>query len=284
MERSDTTPRAVAYNIQEAARLLGLTVRQIRAYARAGFLDPQHGRERELRLSFQDLVFLRLVKGLSASRIPPQRVHRALKRLKTQLRDDRPLSGVRLSATGRQVVAQEGSRLWNPESGQCLLDLEGTAEGHDVVALSGAEEAPALELVMEAEDWYLLGCELEENEPGRAGEAYGKALELDPGHADAHINLGCFQHAAGKLGDAEAHYRFALRQRPDDDTAAFNLGVVLEDQGRLEEARDAYRATLRANAGCSDAHYNLARVCDQLGDRAAAIRHLKAYRKLVQQR
>jgi hypothetical protein len=35
--------------------------------------------------------------------------------------------------------------------------------------------------------------------------------------------------------------------------------------------------------GCfADAHFNLARLCEQLGRRAEAIRHLRAYKRLVE--
>lgn len=282
MDDRDRTARADAYDVHEAARYLGLTVQQVRAYARSGLLEAERGARGELRLSFQDLVFLRLVKQLTASRIPPRRVRRALERLREALADGHPPSRVRLGAAGRELVAREGDVLWNPESGQCLLDFE-AGSGSRVVALpAGSGDEVALR--MDADDWYLLGCELEEDRPQEARRAYARALELDPKHADAHVNLGCLHHGARELAEAEAHYREALRARPDDDTAAFNLGVVLEDQGRAEEAREAYESALRANPACAEAHFNLARFYELRGRRAEAIRHLRAYRALARER
>jgi Flp pilus assembly protein TadD len=94
------------------------------------------------------------------------------------------------------------------------------------------------------------------------------------------VNLGCLEHEAGRLADAERHYRAALALRPDDATAAFDLGVVLEDLGRLDEALAAYQQSLASDPASADAHYNLARLHDRLGDTAGAIRHLQAYRSL----
>jgi hypothetical protein len=42
-----------------------------------------------------------------------------------------------------------------------------------------------------------------------------------------------------------------------------------------------YEACLADEGSCAEAHYNLARLCERAGDRAAALRHLVAYRRLV---
>jgi tetratricopeptide (TPR) repeat protein len=238
-----------------------------------------------LRFSFQDLVFLRVVKGLATSRVPPRRMTLALRRLRRQLPDGSPLSGVRLAAEGNQLVVRERDRIWSPESGQYWFDFETWQPGADPLPLAGpgGEAAePAVELSATADGWYAVGCEIEEDDPAEARAAYQRALAIDPKHVDAHVNLGCLEHEAGQLAEAERHYRAALAARPGDATAAFDLGVALEDLGRLAEARAAYQEALAGAPDCADAHYNLARVADRLGDPAAAIRHLKEYRKLVQ--
>jgi tetratricopeptide (TPR) repeat protein len=273
--RRDPQP---SYGLKEAAALLGMSEQRIRGHVRAGLLDPRRGAGGELRFSFQDLAFLRLVKGLDATRIAPRRMSRALKRLKEQLPTDQPLSGVRLGAAGGQLVARRGGRLWNPLSGQELFDFEEAPRAQEVLELSPATPQ---ELPREADEWYLLGCEIHEEYPERARLAYLRALQIDGRHAEARLNLGCLLHAQGKLGDAEAHYRAVLEIQANEATAAFDLGVVLEDQGRLPEACAAYEQALRADPACADAHYNLARLYERAGDGAAAIRHLRAYRSLT---
>ncbi|HSJ98362.1 MAG TPA: tetratricopeptide repeat protein, partial [Myxococcota bacterium] len=145
---------------------------------------------------------------------------------------------------------------------------------------AGAEGESPVALTATADGWYSIGAELEDADAEQARSAYQRALALDPGHADAHVNLGCLEHEAGRLDLAERHYRAALAVRPDDATAAFDLGVVLEDLGRLDDALAAYEQSLAAAPGAADVHYNLARLHDRRGDTAAAIRHLRAYRSL----
>jgi tetratricopeptide (TPR) repeat protein len=276
---------AASYRAEQVAGLLGLTLAQIRGYVRSGVIEPERGPGGELRFSFQDLVFLRVVKGLAGARVQPRRVRQALRRLREQLPDGRPLSGIRLSAEGREIVARTSDGAWSPGSGQCWLDFGAGERGGEALPLPwrgpAAEEAP-VELTASAQGWYALGSEIEDSDPEQARVAYLRALELDPHHADAHVNLGCLEQEAGRPREAERHYRAALAVRPDDATAAFDLGVALEDLDRLVEARAAYEQALASEPGCADAHYNLARLLDRLGDPVSAIRHLQAYRRLTE--
>src|SRR5947208_9781259 len=111
------------YGAREVAKMLGLSVGQVRAFVRAGFLAPTRGPRGELRFSFQDLVLLRTAKGLVSARIPPRRVRSALRKLKEQLPEGRPLRGVHIRAEGDRIVVGDGQALWRPASGQVLVDF-----------------------------------------------------------------------------------------------------------------------------------------------------------------
>jgi tetratricopeptide (TPR) repeat protein len=273
-----------SFSAEQVAGLLGLTPQQIRAYVRGGVIEPERGPRGELRFSFQDLVFLRVVARLAHERVPPRRVERAVRGLRARLGGARPLSGVRLSAEGSEVVVREPDRVWSAESGQYWLAFEARAEPPAPAPAPAklVSSEPPLELKTSAEGWYAFGCEIESTQPDAARDAYARALELDPGCAAAHVNWGCLEHEAGRLAEAERHYRQALALDPDDPVASFDLAVALDDQGRHAAARDAYQRVLALDAACADAHFNLARVCDRLGDAPAALRHLQAYRKLTQ--
>ena len=149
------------------------------------------------------------------------------------------------------------------------------------MARRAAKAARRVEQDLSAEDWYELGLELEVAAPGDARDAYRRALELDAHHADAHVNLGRLLHEQGLATEAERHYRAALSENPDHATAAYNLGIAFEDLDRPADAIEAYRKALSLDPGLADAHFNLARLYETAGKRAAALRHLSSYRRLV---
>jgi tetratricopeptide (TPR) repeat protein len=260
-----------------------LSEAQVRAFARAGFLTPSRSARGELRFSFQDLVLLRAAKGLAAARIPHRRIRAALKRLRDQLPLGRPLSALRIAAEGDRIVVTDGETAWYPESDQVVLDFSVSeiASKAGPIARKRAEAARVKE-TLSAEEWYALGFDLEVTSPDEARDAYRRALELDPHHAGAHINLGRLLHEAGRLEDALGHYRLALQAHPDDSTAAFDLAIALEDVGRTNEAIHAYEQAIRSDPKLADAYFNLARLYEITGKRAAALRYLSKYRRLVE--
>lgn len=276
---------ATGYPTSEVARILGLSTRQVRSFVHAGFLSPRRGPRGAFRFSFQDLVILRAAQGLREAKVPTRRIKTALARLAGQLPSGRSLAAVAISAEGGEIVVREGGVAWEPVTGQGVLDFD-----FEVAELARKAAPLAPRAVEEAEelgdygadDWYGLAWELETTSPADARQAYRRALELEPRHADAHLNLGRLLHEEGELQQAERHYRQAAEGRPEDPTAHFNLGVVLQDLDRREEALRAYRLALEADAEYADAWYNLGHLLEELGEKAAAFRSLKHYKELVE--
>jgi tetratricopeptide (TPR) repeat protein len=272
------------YTAQDVSRLLGLKVAEIRSFVRAGFLDPRRGPRGEYRFTFQDLVLLRTAKGL-ADQIPPRKLKRALRRIRERLPPGRPLTGVHIAAEGHDVVVRDGGAVWHVETGQGAFDfdLEVASLAAKVAPLArrAAREAARAEPELGPDDWFELACDLEAAAPEQARDAYRRALELDPHHPDARVNLGRLLHEAGHAAAAETHYRIALASDPDDVVAAFNLGVALEDLGRTPEAIRSYERALAVDPAFADAHYNLARLYEREGKTTAALRHLREYRALT---
>jgi tetratricopeptide (TPR) repeat protein len=272
------------YTTEEVARLLGLSPGQIRSYTRAGFLAPARDRRGGLRFSFQDLVLLRAAKGLSAARIPAAKIRGALRRLKQQLPRGRALSELRITAEGHRIVARDGAVAWNPESGQLVLDFDVATLAERAAPLARRQAAAArrVEDEFDADAWFALGEELEVSAPDEARDAYRRALELAPHHADAHVNLGRLLVEAERAGEAETHFRAVLADLPEHATGWYNLGIALEDQRRPSEAIKAYERAIAANRRLADAYFNLARLYEQAGKRAAALRNLSKYRLLTE--
>ncbi len=268
------------YRSRDVARLLDLPAAEVRRLARAGFVEPMRGERSELRFSFQDLVLLRAAAGLVAARVPKARVRRALRLLREQLPEGRPLTGVRIAADGDRVVVQQGGARWHAETGQVLLDFDVQDLARKVAPIVRAATRRGREGPLDAETWYRWGSDLEDAAPAEAKDAYRRALSHDPDHAGAHVNLGRLLHEAGDVHGAELHYRRALDSPEHRALAAFNLGVALEDQGLADEALLAYARAIEADATLADAHLNASRLLERFGRKAEALLHLSAYRRL----
>ena len=274
----------MGYSAEDVAKLIGVSVRQVRSYVRDGFLAPSVDADGTPRFSFQDVVLLRTAAGLTAARIAPARVKRALARLRRQLPEGRPLSGVAIAAEGNRIIVRDGGARWNPESGQVLFDFRVAELADGIAELKPKSPPPTLDSVevAAADEWYQIGCRREdEGDSDGAIAAYRRALETDGQHADAHVNIGRLLHERGDRPAALQAYETALALRPNDAVAAFNLGVALEDTGKLPEALLEYQKAVRLEPDNADAHFNAASLAERLGRDAEAVRHLAAYRKLT---
>jgi len=295
------------YTTREVAEVLGLPTSKILGWTRSGLLTPERSSSGAYLFSFQDIVLLRAARELLDADVPARRVKAALEALREQLPVGRPLSAVHISAFGDRVLVRDEDAVWEPDSGQLQMDFavaevaqlaapvarralaelrggagtggraagaasEGSREGDD----RGADADAA-----SADDWYNTALDLEAVAVEEAMGAYRRALELDPEHPDAHLNLGRLLHEGGRLPDAEAHYRAASSADPEGARPRYNLGVVLEDQGREAEAIAAYKQALVLDEGLATAHFNLSRLYESRGNEAGALSHLAAYKRLI---
>jgi len=272
------------FDTAQAARIVGLPPGRLRQCVRAGLVAPERDRHGRLRFDFLDLVLLRTTRALLDQHVPLGRIGRALRSLRRQL-GDRPLTRLSVFRDGDRVVACDGMRRWNPESGQFLFNFDASRLEAPAGRLRQLREAPrAAELPnLSAEQWCDLAMDIEDDSPLEARAAYHHALDLDPGHVVARINLGRLLHGAGNLVGAEAHFREALRHDADCALAWYDLGVVLEDAERSDEALPCYEAAVRADDTLADAHWNLSLLYERAGRRHEAIRHLAIYRRLARE-
>jgi tetratricopeptide (TPR) repeat protein len=265
------------YSTREVAELLELPERTIRDIAR-GVLDADRGESKHYRFSFQDIVVLRTAKELLSAGVRRSTINKSLFQLQARLPTNRPLTALRIASDGGAVVIREEDKVYNPESGQIHFDFSVSELAGVVAPLArkAAEDAESEQLT--SDDWFDLGVDLEAVSPEDAPAAYFRALELEPDHSDAHVNLGRLLQEAGDYEGAEAHYHEALQSESDNVLAAFNLGTLLEDVGRIHDAIEAYKKA----ASFADAHYNLSRLYELVGQHTEALKHLKTYRNLLE--
>jgi tetratricopeptide (TPR) repeat protein len=283
------------FDSKDLKRLFGIPASQIRALIRAGHIHPLKKAGR-LSYSFQDLIVLRTAGSLRAAKIPAQRINRTLRAIRESLPGELPLSGLSITAIGDRIVVREGRALRESDSGQYTLALDVIEKGGDLLvidqrdekrdigrdgaATAGAERGNggAAGAADGADAEFERALALEETDPKAARAAYAACLEQDAEHVEARLNLGRLLHLEGRLREAEKVYRGGDLH---DALLSFNLAVLLEDLEREPEAMSAYRSTLALDPGFADAHFNLARLYERKGKSKDALRHLLAYRRLM---
>lgn len=278
-----------AYDTKDLERLFGLPASAVRALARAGNIQPVR-RSGRLHYSFHDLVVLRTASALRAAKISSQRINKTLQELRSALPEGSALNKLSLTALGNRIAIREGQSLRESESGQYALALEIVEQKgrlHVIARPEAAGKPAALSDIApggahakSADDHYERALSLEDSNTEAAQRAYELCLKANPNHMEARINLGRLLHLAGRLAEAERVYRVGAKADP---FIAFNLAVVLEDLEREPDAILAYREALALDPQFADAHFNLARLYERAKDPKASLRHLLAYRRMMDQ-
>ncbi len=288
---------ATTFTIRALQEMLGLSRGVIASLVASGFVTPGRGPRNEYRFTFQDVVLLRTAVELQAARIPPRKILSALKKLRSTLPDEVPLSGLRISAVGSDVTVRDGRSQWHADTGQLVMDFEVAPDRGTVTLFKRpspvASIAPAVgvgkkerarpfaaPLREDVTAVFSRGEALEASDPAAAEAAYRRVIEVDPDHADAYLNLGALLCEGRRCREAVALYDQALSRHPGEALLHFNRAIALEDQGRNADALASYHESLRLEPDLADAHYNAARLHEQLGDAKQAVRHFSAYRRL----
>lgn len=271
------------FDTAQAARIIGLKPPRLRQCVRAGLVTPRRDGRGHLHFDFRDLILLRATRGLLEQRVPIKKIGGVLRSLRRQL-GDRPLTRLTVYADGRRIVAWDGAERWQPESGQFLFNFKASQLAKQASKVKALRETPVRLPRLSADQWCDLAMEIEDTSPLEARAAYHHALDVEPDHAIARINLGRLLQADGNLVGAEAHYREALRYDPSCGVGWYNLAVLLEDSQRPEEAVGCYEDAVRVEPELADAHYNLGLLYERRGRHRDALRHLAIYRQLTRSR
>ncbi|MHC4956140.1 MAG: tetratricopeptide repeat protein [Planctomycetota bacterium] len=106
----------------------------------------------------------------------------------------------------------------------------------------------------------------------RAEAAFKKAIELDPGDANASANYGAFlvDHL-GRYDDAIVLFRAALRAQPDDFYAQRCIGNAYQAKGDFDQAAVEFRKAVRLNPRHAVVRFSLGVVLLRMGDIEGAI-------------
>lgn len=271
-------PLADLYSRDEVARLFEIPRGRLRYWAESRFLVPSAKRGRRRFYTFQDLISIRVAKGLLERGIPLREVRKSVDAIRQALpKVVRPLAELRVVAEGHAMLVRDATGTFEPQTGQLVLDFTVGGLRDDVVRVLREDPSPAEQRT--AYELYLEGCRLDEDEStwDRAEEAYLKALALDPSLANALTNLGNLQFRRGDIEAAEGLYRKALAVDPQQPEALYNLGFLHSDREEFETAVDYFERAIAIDPDFADAHFHRAMALELQGRRREARRCWQRY-------
>ena len=116
---------------------------------------------------------------------------------------------------------------------------------------------------------------LEQHRVPEAIDQFQAAIEINPAFAEAHNNLGYAYRTLGQNDKAITEYRAAIDADPKYAHAYNNLGVALASQGKLDEAIKNFAHAALLEPNYASAHANLGRALLDKGWPADAVKYLQ---------
>ena len=265
------------FSREAARRLLRISEKQLRSWEQQKLVQPA------AEYGFRELLALRTLIKLRASRVAPQTIRRAIQALIQKLRGvEDPLTELSLYADGKRIRVELEGRAMEAESGQLILNFK-QVELNRLLEFRVQENPQAVrDLRLEAEHWFQRGLDMEAagSPATEVIEAYLKAVELDPHSAGALVNLGTIYFNARNLTLAERYYKQATEVDPNYALAHFDLANLFDERGDRKRALEHYLAALKIAPTYADAHYNVALLYQGDHQPMKAVSHWLAYLKL----
>lgn len=289
------------YSIKDVAKIFGMQESRLRYWAQTGFVNPSVRKRGRMFYTFRDLIHVRAAKDLLDAGVTMQKVRKSLDSLRALLPDVAyPASKLHICSDGETVVAKDDDTLFEPETGQLLMDFTidalstqvadilamPTSEcGHEVPILTSADSETAA-----AAQYPDPAHESDSAEPGPesdcpadilAAPAAPQSIDDEPTQAHAPMSgyryflHGCEAEDRGDPITAEDGYKQALALQPTLAAAHTNLGNLLYRRGDAKAARAAYERALELEPNQPEARYNLGNVLEDMGETELAIAELR---------
>jgi tetratricopeptide (TPR) repeat protein len=261
------------YSREDVLRILRIRLKQLCSWERSGLVSES------ATYSFQDLVQLRKLRDLRATRLSVANIRASIHAMRQVSGVANPLLEAGAFRNGKGLAFRLSGAMMEPIARQFLFDFDSQRHSQLAEVSSSASHQAAREARVQA--LFFEAVRMEER--GKTQEAvahYQSILTLDSSHAPACINLGTIQYNQRQFIEAECLYRRATIADPKYALAYFDLGNVLDELQRLPEAIAAYTTAICLVPQYGDAHYNVALAYERTGDRRAALRHWTTYIKL----
>jgi tetratricopeptide (TPR) repeat protein len=265
--RSSREPVTDLFTLTEVAKLLGVSTGRLRSLDKNRIVTPSGRRRGRRAYTFQDVIALRAARDLLARKVRLRDVAKAITKIREALpRVTRPLSELSIVSDGRQVVVRTDAGVYEPATGQMMLDFDVRTLRDDVVRVlrpnAGKERART------AYDLYVKASQLDES-PATVAEAerlYRQAIEIDPWLAIAYTNLGNICFRRNEEDAAVVLYKKALTIDTVQPEAQYNLGYVMLERGHADDAIRFFRGAIQSDPRFADAYFNLAMAFEQVGN------------------
>ena len=261
------------YSREDVLRILRIRLKQLSSWERSGLVSES------ATYSFQDLVQLRKLRDLRATRLSVANIRASIHAMRQVSGVANPLLEAGAVRNGKGLAFRLSGAMMEPIARQFVFDFDSQRHSQLAEVSSAASHQAAREARVQA--LFFEAVRMEER--GKTQEAvahYQSILALDGSHAPACINLGTIQYNQRQFIEAESLYRRATVADPKYALAFFDLGNVLDELQRLPEAIAAYTTAICLVPQYGDAHYNVALAYERTGDRRAALRHWTTYIKL----
>ena len=259
------------------AELLRVPVSVIRRWQRRGLIRPAQQINRLPYFDFQEVASARRLAQLLAEGVTPAQLERQLAQLRRWLPElDHSLAQLSIIVQGQRLLLRQDAGLVEP-SGQRQFDFDRLDEHAALDELPPPEPLP-----LEADALSDLAAQREEEGDISGAIALCRAALVAGGpQAETCFQLAELLYRQGDIAAARERYFMAIELDENYVEARANLGCVLAEQGSHELAIAAFQGALEHHADYADVHYHLARSLDELGRRAEAEVHLRAFLELA---
>ncbi|HJZ87372.1 MAG TPA: tetratricopeptide repeat protein [Polyangia bacterium] len=117
----------------------------------------------------------------------------------------------------------------------------------------------------------------------RALRDFRRAVELDPGFVEAHMNIGAITLSFRDYVSAEQSFKTVLKRDPRNVDAVIGLGVAYRGQRKIKEAEEQYQAAAKLDPRNCAVPYNMGLLYqDYMGTSEAELRKAQGfYREFV---
>lgn len=287
---TDATELEQLYSPAMLAELLGVSVRQVRNWQRAGLLQPTTIVMQVPYFGFAEIATAKLLFQWKSKGVSVQSIQRQLSMLRNHLGVDVDLKGLPVVAVGKRLLLRQGETIVEA-SGQLHFSFDATAEGDDdrPATLNFAEAAARKRPTSKLQD-ELASLEQMIEEALNAEEAdeyevaiewYRSALAAHGPNPDICFQLAELLYRQGDLTAARERYFMALELDPELVEAQANLGCVLAECGQPELAIACFEGALHQYEEFADVHFHLARALDDTGQAVRASEHWRRFLELA---